>query len=393
MDLNSNSNSVASKTASAHRSANSAAPHAKVPEQPRVVTCVDIFAGAGGLSLAAKNLNLNVVAAVELDKHACSTYERNLSNGSYSTTLYPIDIRNLDPKVIAKEHFSGGMECDLVLGGPPCQGFSVHRIKGAGVSDPRNDLLLRYFEYVKQLFPKAFLLENVPGLLWPRHKDYLENFYRLGKKAGYRVFQPIVLDARDFGVPQRRKRVFILGIRDGVTFDEDFWPPKATHGDKTACEANPELSPWVTAAAAKIFRRAPKGDMNNCHMNHSQELVGVFKDTPINGGSRHESGRTLPCHQKHNGHNDVYGRINPKEPGPTMTTACINPSKGRFVHPTQHHGITLRHAARFQTFPDDFIFEGGLMAAGVQIGNAVPIKLGEKLLEAVANGLGLHVNN
>jgi DNA (cytosine-5)-methyltransferase 1 len=115
-------------------------------------------------------------------------------------------------------------------------------------------------------------------------------------------------------------------------------------------------------------------------MQHSEQLIEVFRATPINGGSRSQSGRLLKCHEKHDGHSDVYGRINPMEPAPTMTTACINPSKGRFVHPTRHHGITVRQAARFQTFPDEFIFEGGLMAAGEQIGNAVPVVLGKALL-------------
>lgn len=122
-------------------------------------------------------------------------------------------------------------------------------------------------------------------------------------------------------------------------------------------------------------------------MNHSQELIDVFMRTPINGGSRKDSGRILPCHGKHDGHKDVYGRIDPSVPGPTMTTACINPSKGRFVHPIENHGITLRQAARFQTFPDDYIFKGGLIAAGVQIGNAVPVLLGEVLLKAVSESL------
>lgn len=122
-------------------------------------------------------------------------------------------------------------------------------------------------------------------------------------------------------------------------------------------------------------------------MNHSLELIEVFKSTPLNGGSRRDSGRVLPCHDGHSGHSDVYGRINPSQPGPTMTTACINPSKGRFVHPTEHHGITLRQAARFQTFPDWFVFQGGLMAAGEQIGNAVPIRLGEILLRTIAEGI------
>jgi DNA (cytosine-5)-methyltransferase 1 len=123
-------------------------------------------------------------------------------------------------------------------------------------------------------------------------------------------------------------------------------------------------------------------------MQHNAELVEAFKKTPANGGSRHASGRTLACHAKHDGHNDVYGRIDPDKPAPTMTTACINPSKGRFVHPTLHHGITVRQAARIQTFPDDFMFEGGLMAAGEQVGNAVPIILAKCLIEHLKPLLG-----
>ena len=116
-------------------------------------------------------------------------------------------------------------------------------------------------------------------------------------------------------------------------------------------------------------------------MNHGKDLIEAFKRTPLNGGSRIDSGRVLRCHKDHDGHKDVYGRINPDQPGPTMTTACINPSKGRFVHPTEHHGITVRQAARLQTFPDWFVFSGGLMAGGAQVGNAVPVLLAQTLLE------------
>jgi len=118
-------------------------------------------------------------------------------------------------------------------------------------------------------------------------------------------------------------------------------------------------------------------------MKHGACLVEAFANTPKNGGSRKDSGRVLPCHKKHDGHKDVYGRIDPNIPAPTMTTACINPSKGRFVHPTQNNGITARHAARIQTFPDDFVFHGGLTAAGRQIGNAVPVDLGFALIKHI----------
>src|SRR5690606_25540588 len=157
--------------------------------------------------------------------------------------------------------------------------------------------------------------------------------------------------------------------------------PAQTHGDAKSRESNPALLPWTPSKV--VFQPAPSGDPNDTHMRHSDQLVETFKATPINGGSRKDSGRVLPCHENHSGHSDVYGRIDPTVPGPTMTTACINPSKGRFVHPTEPHGITARQAARFQTFPDDFVFLGGLMAAGKQIGNAVPIMLGHVLIEQI----------
>lgn len=353
---------------------------------------VDLFAGAGGFSLAARRAKIRIVAAVELDKHACDTYRTNLiehcAPPDEQPQLYPTNILDLSPEELRNAHFVDGSTCDLVLGGPPCQGFSVHRTKDAGVGDRRNTLILRYFEFVRSLSPKVFLMENVPGMLWPRHKDFLDAFLRQSEKTGYRIVGPLRLDARNYGVPQRRVRVFVLGIRHDIAFDESVWPPPPTHGDARARKANPHLQAWATAA--EVFAKPdPQNDENNRHMNHSAELIEVFRATPINGGSRRDSNRVLPCHEDHDGHSDVYGRINPNEPGPTMTTACINPSKGRFIHPTEQHGITIRQAARFQTFPDDFVFKGGLMAAGVQIGNAVPINLGEILLRAVSRGLGV----
>lgn len=354
------------------------------------LACIDLFAGAGGFSLAAKRAGIRVAAAVEIDEHACKTYIANLVHKKHKSKrpkLYSKDILELDPELILSENFSNGLSCDIVLGGPPCQGFSSHRINGAGIDDPRNTLILRYFEFVKCLKPKVFLMENVPGILWPRHEDFLKEFMRESKAADYRIIGPISLDARDYGVPQRRKRVFILGVRKDAEFDDTVWPPKPTHEDKQMNKKDTvSRKPWVPASTvfAKPLRIL---DKNNIHMDHSQAIIEVFQATPINGGSRRDSGRVLACHEEHDGHTDVYGRIDPDVPGPTMTTACINPSKGRFVHPTEHHGITARHAARFQTFPDDYIFEGGITAAAKQIGNAVPVKLGEILLRSIIQGL------
>ncbi|MBF0325870.1 MAG: DNA cytosine methyltransferase [Alphaproteobacteria bacterium] len=342
------------------------------------LNCVDLFAGAGGFSLAATKARLTVRLAIELQKHAASTYRDNLCKSDPRPHLIEGDIRDLDPVTLSKSLFADGQPCDLILGGPPCQGFSAHRLNNSGVDDARNNLIHVYFDFVRAFSPTVFLMENVPGMLWPRHKEALDRFYREGDVAGYDVKAAEVLDARDYGVPQRRKRVFILGVRRGLDTIPD-WPPAPTHGNDAARRASPALSPWVSCR--EVFKPAPENDPNDTHMKHTNELVRIFEQTPPNGGSRHQSGRTLKCHQGHDGHNDVYGRINPDEPAPTMTTACINPSKGRFVHPTLHHGITVRQAARIQTFPDEFVFGGGLMAAGEQVGNAVPVALAQLLIE------------
>ncbi|MHA6265697.1 DNA cytosine methyltransferase [Aliiroseovarius sp. CAU 1755] len=341
---------------------------------------VDLFCGAGGFSLAAFKAGFHVEFAVENDKYAVDTYRENfIRKRQLRTTLYDGSINDLKPEGLVKKHFSE-FGCDIVLGGPPCQGFSTHRINDSGVDDPRNRLILSYFNFVEALQPRAFLMENVPGILWPRHVKFLDEFSSRATEAGYRVFSPSVLDARDFGVPQRRKRVFILGTRNDLPTSALSWPPSPSHSN-----CDDDLPLWVNCK--EVFRETRDQDPNDIHMKHGPELVEAFRNTPLNGGSRKDSGRILPCHEKHDGHKDVYGRIDPGQPGPTMTTACINPSKGRFVHPTEHHGITVRQAARMQTFPDDFAFSGGLTAAGRQIGNAVPVDLGVALLKPIAEWL------
>ena len=360
---------------------------AKKCQEHRTICAVDLFAGAGGFSQAARDIGIQVVAAIENNPNACKTYYANLIKGcEQPTILFENDITQLPPDEFIN---SAGLEhstVDILMGGPPCQGFSTHRINNAGVDDPRNELLLQYFNYLKALKPRSFVVENVPGLLWDRHKSYLRKFYGLAEEAGYKIFAPQIINAKDYGVPQNRKRVFIVGFRDNAP-SKLLWPPQPTH---FAPESKEVLSDGLPAwrAASDVFSK-PVGadDPNGICMHHTPAMVKVFESTPLNGGSRHQSGRVLPCHREHNGHKDVYGRIDPSKPGPTMTTACINPSKGRFLHPTEHHGISVRHAARFQTFPENFIFHGGLMAGGMQVGNAVPIRLGRAVLTSVVQAL------
>ncbi|WP_213748140.1 DNA cytosine methyltransferase [Citrobacter freundii] len=374
---------------------------------------IDLFAGAGGFSLAAYRTGIDVQAAIELDKLASETYYMNLvKNYETQTQVFSQDINDVDISSLMRFQGIKPGELDLILGGPPCQGFSTHRINDAGKDDPRNALLLRYFDFVKQFRPKIFLVENVPGLLWSRHADYLERFFSLTHEHGYRVIgeKPFVLNARDYGVPQNRKRAFILAVRQDIDTSSFVWPPVPTHSKSG--------QQWVTSSC--VFERPPESvliefkerlvekfsmsaeqadnrikqlrwgspiteaDPCNVHMEHSVELQTLFKNTPLLG-DRTESGRQLACHKNYTGHLDVYGRIYPHLPSNTITTGCNNPSKGRFVHPWLNHGITLRHAARLQTFPDDYIFHGGTMAVAKQIGNAVPVKLGEALLKSIIN--------
>lgn len=360
-------------------------PEASSFEAP--ITAIDLFCGAGGFSLAAMNVGTTVLAALESNKYACQTYVENfIKNKSHAPILFEKDITRYSPEEFMHNARIKRNTVDIILGGPPCQGFSIHRIKNAGVDDPRNELLLQYFKYVETIAPRAFVIENVPGMLWPRHAKYTEKFYNLARKAGYDVLPPVSLNAKDYGVPQNRKRIFILGFRDKrPNFLE--WPPHALNFHPQSHEVLDQGFPAWKNASEVFIQPISVNDPNAVHMNSKPHMIDVFKSTPLNGGSRRDSVRILPCHEQHDGHMDVYGRIDLNQPGPTMTTACINPSKGRFLHPTEHHGITVRHAARFQTFPEWFVFKGGLMASGVQIGNAVPIKLGEVVLQSITKSI------
>jgi DNA (cytosine-5)-methyltransferase 1 len=380
------------------------------------LTAIDLFAGAGGFSLAAHSVGFNLLAAIEFDVNAANTYHQNLVQKLGTTTqVFAQDINSVDIDGLMKYQGLKQGELDLLLGGPPCQGFSSHRINNAGKDDPRNALLLRYFDFVERLKPKIFLLENVPGLLWERHADYLAKFLQLAKEHDYQVITgaPLVLNARNYGVPQNRRRAFILALRKDISAENLSWPPLPSHyqtGEnkwKTASTAfeKPtevildgfkerliEKYEFTQDVAEKCVDSLEWGqalsasDPCNLNMQHSDELISLFKATPLLG-SRDESGRELACHKNYSGHKDVYGRIFPHLPANTMTTGCNNPSKGRFVHPWLNHGVSLRHAARLQTFPDDYLFEGGVISMAKQIGNAVPVELGKALINKIKNEL------
>jgi DNA (cytosine-5)-methyltransferase 1 len=389
-------------------------------------TAIDLFAGAGGFSLAAHQEDFKLLAAIEFDQNAAKTYQHNIVNRlGEKTDVIAQDINKVDVKAFVKSTGLKKGDLDLVMGGPPCQGFSSHRIKGAGEDDPRNQLLLRYFDFVSALMPKVFLVENVPGLLWPRHEEYLNKFISLAHDHEYKIIgeKPLIINARDYGVPQSRRRAFILAVREDVTIDNLQWPPTPSHVKPDFTKLDQTAS-WKSAST--VFQKPPQevldsliprmmkilnwsehtakyvvdelefgedineGDSAYIHMKHKDFMLHRIRDTKLMG-SREESDFTLPCHQNgYSGHKDVYGRMFFHTPSNTMTTGCNNPSKGRFLHPWLNHGITLRHAARLQSFPDEYEFLGGSMASAKQIGNAVPINLGKALISQIKNELLMH---
>jgi DNA (cytosine-5)-methyltransferase 1 len=379
------------------------------------LTAIDLFSGAGGFSLAAHNCKLDVKAAIEFDEAASSTYKHNLIDKLKAKTKLitgDINLVKIDELMLSLNIKEG--ELDLLLGGPPCQGFSSHRLNDSGINDPRNKLLIRYFDFVKTLKPKAFLIENVSGLLWKKHESYLKKFLILAKKNNYQIKFCDTLLSKDYGVPQNRKRVFIFGVRKDIDKQGTFvFPPPPTHfNPKVGIPSWPTSSTVFEKPNESILKRyvreyympklgvskneanvlvnklvfgspLAKDDPCNYHMKHSDVLIKRFEDTPPNGG-RMDSSTTLDCHKNYTGHKDVYGRVIIHLPGNTITTGCNNPSKGRFVHPWLNHGMTLRHAARFQTFPDWFVFHGATAERAKQVGNAVPIMLGEKLISYIS---------
>ncbi|MFA0050273.1 DNA cytosine methyltransferase [Vibrio breoganii] len=389
------------------------------------VKAIDLFAGAGGFTLSAIEVGVEVLAAIEFDQAAANTYKKNFIeskglNIDLRAGEKSGDINNVEPLELRDSLNLKPRELDLILGGPPCQGFSTHRINNAGVNDPRNALLLRYFEFVNEFKPKAFLVENVSGLLWKRHKPFLDKFIELAEQAGYLIKFCDTVNAKDYGVPQNRKRVFIFGIRKDLDSTEIIFPPPVTHFSSISGK-KPE---WI--AASSVFEKIPehlyqryweeffdmkdkrdkeevfkllkslpygkrfkKQDPCNIHMKPSDMMKVRFADTPLNG-SREDAGEQhrLKCHSNgYKGHKDVYGRILIHTPSNTITTGCNNPSKGRFVHPWKDHGMTLRHAARLQSFPDWFNFYGSSTEQSRQIGNAVPPLLGQSLIADICSRL------
>lgn len=317
---------------------------------------MDLFAGGGGLTLGLKDAGFRVVGAVEIDDLASETYEKNHSE----VKLWKRDIRSLTGDEVRQTLRLRKGQLDLLAGCPPCQGFSsLTTMNGSKiVDDPRNSLVWEFVRFVEELQPKAIMLENVPGLA--KEADFKAVRCEL-EELGYTVDVQIRNSAK-FGVPQRRRRLILLGGRYGqVPFPEEEEGPPITVRDKIWGLPEPGMS----------------GDpLHDIKEERSPRVRRIMELIPMDGGSRSDlpDDMVLPCHRRGTGFKDVYGRMAWDAVAPTITSGCINPSKGRFLHPSQPRAITLREAALLQGFPAHYwvSLRKGKYAAAVVIGNALP---------------------
>ncbi len=343
------------------------------------LSAVDLFAGAGGMSLGLQRAGFRLLLAADFWATACSTYQRNFPNHE----CIHADLGKLDPAGLAEYGLVPGA-LDLVAGGPPCQGFSIQRI-GAD-SDPRNSLVFRFCDYIEWLRPRMFVMENVPGLLGKRGRDVASRFEVRMKEAGYGVSSSI-MDAAGYGVPQRRRRVVFVGWRVDAKVPA-FRLPKPCFSDheyKTVREAIGDLpSPALDYSphpSDPLHRRMRISKLNERRIR----LIppgGGFEDLPIELRVR--------CHKagaERIGHRNVYGRLHPDKPAATITARFDSFTRGKFAHPYEHRNISLREGARLQTFPDSFEFIGNQEEIAAQIGNAVPPLFAEVLGIAIAQHL------
>lgn len=316
---------------------------------------IDLFCGCGGLTEGLKTAGFSVVAAVDLDRVALETYKLNHSE----VLLYEKDILSLQTKTVLDDLSLRPGDIDLVAGCPPCQGFSKLFTKNGSRNaddDPRNDLLWEYLRFVEELKPRFVMLENVPGMAADsRFVSLCEKLMNLGYLADYRI-----ADASQHGVPQRRKRLILVGRRDR----KPGFPP----GD--------EKVKTVREAIGNLPTPGGTGDpAHDLVENRSARIMEMIEAVPRNGGSRSSlpDSFILPCHRKLEGFRDIYGRMAWDRVSPTITTGCFNPSRGRYLHPEQNRAITMREAALLQSFPADYRFPTrGKQVLARLIGNALP---------------------
>ena len=318
------------------------------------LNAIDLFAGIGGLSVGLKRAGFKVIASVEINENAVKGYKLNHTK----TKVFTEDIKKFDAEKIRS--LLHGEPLHLLAGCPPCQGFSsVRRLnKKKSIRDDRNSLVLEFLRFVKELKPQTVMMENVPGLInYYLFKDVVRELRKLGYKPKVEV-----VNVKDYGVPQQRKRLVMIG---------------SLLGDLKISKVSVKKNTVRMAIGNLPSVQETKDAAHKMVANHVPRIQRMIEQIPQNGGSRKDLPQEyiLECHKKSNvGFNDVYGRLRWNDYSTTITGGCLNPSKGRFLHPEENRCISAREAALLQTFPKNYKFPNGVSktAIALMIGNALP---------------------
>lgn len=346
---------------------------------------IDLFAGAGGFTLGFIGTGrFETVFANDFNKYAVKTYNANFGDHCIDGDINDL----LANRSLRLPHV------DVVIGGPPCQGFSLLNKQREG--DPRKQLWRAYLDVVERVRATVFVMENVPELLASSEFDQIKE---RAESLGY-LLVSAVLNAADYGVPQRRKRAIVIGSLKGMPKI-----PAPTHVDpkKSGSLFSHGLLPWETVERAigdlpkpqgteiKVGSLAPPLDIHFGRTPTKESLLR-YKCIP-EGGNRFDLHRARPdltpkCWiRKKSGGTDLFGRLWRERPAFTIRTEFFKPEKGRYLHPSQHRPITHREAARLMSFPDSFTFLGTKIEVAKQIGNAVPPMLAKKIAQSVLSHL------
>lgn len=319
------------------------------------LTAVDLFSGLGGTSLGLRRAGFRVVGAVESNKLAAESYRLNMED----VFIWERDIRKVPARDVMERAALAPGELAVLAACPPCQGFSTLRTLNGNrqIEDHRNGLLRDVTRFVRVLRPMTVLAENVPGLARNAVFDrFIDDLGALGYQQRHEV-----VNVSEYGVPQRRRRLLIVASRLGLPPVSERSPQRLTV--REALEGLP-----VAGSTDDKLHDAPE--------RRTRRIAAMIRLVPQDGGSRADLGEEhqLACHAHTDGFKDIYGRMAWDKVAPTITGGCINPSKGRFLHPEEHRAITLREAAMLQSFPADYqlSLRKGRYAAAELIGNALP---------------------
>jgi len=348
------------------------------------LTAIDLFCGAGGFSLGLQWAEFRIKAALDNDPAAVRTYLHNFGDIAISSDAKLVNAEQIRLKTQVDDS-----DLTLVVGGPPCQGFSIQR--RGDRQDERNDLVKVFLDLALSLRPRFFIIENVLGLMSLHGRDIQRYVAETSGSAGY-ACHTAKLNAAEYSVPQIRKRVLIVGERldDGFGFFKFPEPQR-------------DLTKYVTVREALRALPSPPQD-GSCHplfWNHYREArlsplnLKRIAAIPEGGGREYLPPELqLPCHinNKKHRHLDVYGRLAWDQPSVTITAGFDSFTRGRFGHPTENRTLTLREGARLQSFPDSFRFFGNREEVARQIGNAVPPLLAKHLGQAIKDAIRRRVD-